>query len=93
MENTQFYNEWLIGLAIVGAVVLIAATLLILIWFAAKRILRLALRALVLVKQIKNNTDSIWELQNTNRVATNIESEATAINDHATLVAEALSKN
>lgn len=90
MENTELYNRWLIGLAIVAAIVVIAAILLILIWVAAKRILRLAGAALTIVKQIQFNTDSIWELQKTNNVAFGIDAETTAIKEHATLVAEAL---
>jgi len=90
MENTALYNEWLIGLAVVGVIVIIAAVLLILIWLAAKRILKLAGVALEVVKEIQQNTNSIWELEKTNGVATSIQSEATAIKEHATLVAEAL---
>ena len=90
MENTALYNEWLIGLAIVSAIVVIAAVLLILIWLAAKRILRLASVALEVVKEIQNNTNSIWELEKTNIVAGAIQDEAKAIENHATLVAEAL---
>ena len=90
MENTELYNEWLIGLAIVGLVVVIAAVLLILVWLAAKRILNLAGVALEVVKEIQQNTDSIWELEKTNHVAVSIQSEATAIKEHAVLVAEAL---
>lgn len=90
MENTELYNEWLIGLAIVGLIVVIAAVLLILVWLSAKRILRLAGIALEVVKTIQSNTDSIWELANTNKVATQIHSEAKAIESHAGLVAHAL---
>ena len=90
MENTALYNEWLIGLAVVGVIVIIAAVLLVLIWLAAKRILKLAGVALEVVKEIQQNTNSIWELEKTNGVATSIQSEATAIKEHATLVAEAL---
>lgn len=90
MEKTELYNEWLIGLALVALVVVIAAVLLILVWLAAKRILRLAGVALEVVKEIQNNTDSIWELEKTNGVAVSIQTEATAIKEHATLVAEAL---
>gem|GEM_PF-603548 len=90
MENTELYNEWLIGLAIVSLIVVIAAVLLILVWLAAKRILGLARVGLVVVKEIQNNTDSIWELEKTNKVAESILTEAKAIEDHATLVAKAL---
>ena len=90
MENTELFNEWIIGLIIVGAVVVIAAVLLILVWTSAKRILNLAQVALAVVKEIKSNTDSIWALKTTNNVAVGIQKEAKAIKDNATLVAEAL---
>lgn len=90
MENTELINQWWIGLAIVGAIVVIAAVLLILIWLAAKRILKLAGVALDVVKEIENNTNSIWVLAETNNVAVSIKTGAKAIEDHATLVAKAL---
>ena len=46
--------------------------------------------ALEIVTQIKNNTNAIWELETTNKVAVDIQNEAEAIEAHATLVAEAL---
>lgn len=90
MENTALYNEWIIGLAIVGAIIVIAAVLLILIWLAARRILKLAEGALDLVIEIKDNTNSIWELEKTNQVAGSIQTETKNIEQHAGLVAEAL---
>lgn len=90
MENETLFNEWLIGLGLVSVIVVIAAVLLILVFLAAKRILRLAGAALEIVTQIKNNTLSIWELETTNKVAVDIQNEAEAIEAHATLVAEAL---
>tara|TARA_Y100001970_G_scaffold180736_1_gene220002 strand:+ start:56740 stop:57015 length:276 start_codon:yes stop_codon:yes gene_type:complete len=90
MENEALFNEWLIGLVLVSAIVVIAAILLILVFLAARRILRLAVAALKIVTQIKNNTNAIWELENTNKVAVNIKNEAEAIEEHATLVADAL---
>ena len=90
MENETLFNEWLIGLGLVSLIVVIAAVLLILVFLAAKRILRLAGAALEIVTQIKNNTNSIWELETTNKVAVDIQNEAEAIEAHATLVAEAL---
>lgn len=90
MENTELIDQWLIGLAIVGLIVVIAAVLLIFVWLAAKRILRLAQVALTVVKQIRENTDSIWELEKTNEVAISIHEEANDIASHAGLVAHAL---
>ena len=90
MNDAQYYNEFYIGLAIVGAIVLIAAVLLILIIIAAKRILKLANAALGIVINIKQNTLSIWELQNTNHIAVDISNEADTILNNAGAVAQAL---
>ena len=90
MDDATLYSNFYLGLAIAIVVILAAAVLLILVWLAARRILRLATAALGLVIQIKENTNSIWGLQTTNEVASNILEGAEAINEHAGLVAEAL---
>ncbi len=90
MNDAAYYNEFYIGLAIAGAIVLIAATLLILILVAARRILNLAQAALGIVVNIKQNTLSIWELQNTNHTAIDILNEADTILSNAGAVATAL---
>lgn len=90
MNDAAFYNEFYIALALAGAIVVIAASLLILILIAARRILKLAGAALDLVITIKQNTLSIWELQNTNQKATEILTEADTILSNAGAVATAL---
>jgi len=90
MNDAAYYNEFYVGLAIVGAIVLIAATLLMLILIAARRILKLAGAALGIVVNIKQNTLSIWELQNTNHKAIDILNEADTILSNAGAVATAL---
>ncbi len=90
MNDATYWNEFYIGLAIAGAIVLIAATLLILILIAARRILKLAQAALGIVVNIKQNTLSIWELQNTNHTAIDISNEAETILANAGAVAQAL---
>ncbi len=89
MNDAQYYKEFYIALAIAGAIVVIAATLLILIWVAARRILKLANAALGIVVNIKQNTLSIWELQNTNHKAVDILNEADTILGSAGAVAQA----
>jgi hypothetical protein len=79
-----------IGLAIAGAIVLIAAILLILILVAARRILKVANAGLGIVIRIKENTLSIWGLQDTNHTAINILKEADTILSNAGAVATAL---
>ncbi len=90
MNDAEYYNMFYIGLAIAGAIVLIAAVLLILILVAAKRILKLAEAALGIVVNIKQNTMSIWGLQDTNHTAIKILNEADTILANAGAVATAL---
>ncbi len=90
MNDAEYYNMFYIGLAIAGAIVLIAAVLLILILVAAKRILKLAEAALGIVVNIKQNTMSIWGLQDTNHTAIKILNEADTILSNAGAVATAL---
>ncbi len=90
MEQSTIFSEFYSGLAVAVVIIIAAAALLIMVWLAAKRILRLATAALGLVIQIKENTTSIWGLQTTNQVASNILEGAEAIDAHAGLVAEAL---
>ncbi len=90
MNDAAYYKEFYIGLAIAGVIVVIAAVLLILILVAARRILKLANAALGIVTKIKQNTLSIWELQNTNHTAIDILNEADTILGNAGAVANAL---
>ena len=90
MNDAGFYKEFYIALAIAGAIVVVAATLLILILVAARRILKLATVALGIVINIKQNTLSIWELQNTNHKAIDILNDADTILSNAGAVATAL---
>ena len=90
MNDAAYYREFYLALALVGAVVLIAATLLILIWVAARRILNLATAALGIVTTIKENTMSIWGLQDTNHTAIDILREADRIEGNAGAVAQAM---
>ncbi len=90
MNNAAYYKEFYIALVIAGVIVIIAATLLILILVAARRINKLATAALGLVVKIKENTLSIWELQNTNHKAVDILNDAGTILSNAGAVATAL---
>lgn len=90
MNDAEYYNAFYIGLAIAGVIVVIAAVLLILILIAARRILKLAEAALGIVIKIKQNTLSIWGLQDTNHTAIKILNEADTILSSAGAVATAL---
>ncbi len=90
MNDAILYDQWFFWLIVATILVLAAATLLILVIIKARRILRLASAALDIVVKIKENTMSVWELQNTNEVASNILEEAAEINSHINLVATSL---
>jgi hypothetical protein len=90
MEDATLYTNYYIGLAVAVVIILAAAVLLLLVRSAANRILRLASAALGLVIQIKENTNCIWGLEQTNAVAGDILEGTKAIESHAGLVAQAL---
>ncbi|MEO7444729.1 MAG: hypothetical protein ABIT96_03280 [Ferruginibacter sp.] len=90
MNDAAYYQAFYTWLAIFGAIIVAAAILLILIIVAAKRILNLATVALGIVVKIKENTMSIWELQNTNYKAVDILNDADSILSNAGAVATAL---
>jgi hypothetical protein len=90
MTDATFFFNWYVSLGIAAVVVVIAAVLLILVWQATHRILTLALAALDLVKQIRQNTMIIWALEDTNRTALNVLADAESIKNHGAAVAQAL---
>ncbi len=90
MSDAELYATWYMWLGVAAGVVVIAAGLLLAIWMYARRILRLAVAALGLVKEIRANTMSIWTLEETNQVAVKILERAQAIHEHGGAVAEAL---
>lgn len=90
MTDPQLYANWYLALVLAAAVILIAAGLLIAVWMAARRILRLAGTALELVRQIKANTQSVWALEETNETAADLRDASASIRDHANGVARAL---
>lgn len=90
MSDADLLNAWYIGLGLTAVVVVIAAALLLAILTAAKSIERGASAALGLVKQIRENTQVIWALQDTNNVARELSAGAELILTHACQIAEAL---
>ncbi|MGI8549981.1 MAG: hypothetical protein ACR2PL_04155, partial [Dehalococcoidia bacterium] len=69
MSDSTLYTVWGICLVVAAVVVLLASGLLLLILKAARDIRANALRCLGAVEAIAQNTDPIWALQETNRVA------------------------
>ncbi len=90
MTDQQLLASWYLWLGVAALIVVIAAVLLVLVLLAARRIERGAGAALGLVKQIRENTQVIWALQDTNAVARQLSGGAEAILANAGQIAEAL---
>ncbi|MDQ3024587.1 MAG: hypothetical protein M3R04_09435 [bacterium] len=90
MTDQQLLTYWYIGLGITALVVVITAVLLLAVLSAAKSIERGAGAGLGLVKQIRENTQVIWALQDTNDVARQLSGGAESILMHAGQIAQAL---
>ncbi len=90
MTDATLWASWRLWLGVAALVVLIAATLLVVIWLTARSILSHAVRALGAAEKIRERTQPIWELQTSNEVAGELRATVGAINEKATLLAEAL---
>ena len=90
MSGWTFVDYWYLGLAIAVVVVLLVAVLVLLIIATARQILANATHALGIANEIVANTQPIWELDTTNRVAIDLLDGAQAIEQHAGQIAETL---
>jgi hypothetical protein len=90
MSDVSLLSAWYLGLAVAAVVVVIAAVLLLAVLSAARSIERGASAALGLVKQIRENTQVLWALQETNTVAGHLHAGAESILIHAGQIARAL---
>lgn len=90
MDNAALYNTWFLALGIAAVIVVIAAALLLAVLTTARRIEQGAGAALGLVRQIRENTQIVWALQDTNRTAVQLQEGAEAILENAGQIAQAL---
>ncbi len=90
MTDADLWGAWRFWMVVAGAVVLIAAALLITIWLTARGILSHAVRALHAAEKVRQNTLPIWELQTTNEVATELLATVESIEAKGGKLAEAL---
>lgn len=70
MTDAELLSSVRLWLALAVVIILVAATLLIIIWRTARGIHREAVRALTAAEKIRLSTMPIWALQTTNEVAT-----------------------
>jgi uncharacterized protein with ACT and thioredoxin-like domain len=69
MTDADLWASWRLWMALATVIVLVAATLLIVIWRTARGIYTEAVRALTAAEKIRVNTMPIWALETTNEVA------------------------
>lgn len=90
MTDAQLWAAWQLWTGVATVVILIAASLLIIIWLTARQILVDAVRALHAVEAIRAQTQPIWALDQTNLVAEDILKTVQAIESKGGLLAGAL---
>lgn len=91
MSDAELFTLFVWGLGIAAVLIIVAAALLIGIWLAARAILGHAAEALAAAERIAADTQVIWELEETNRVAGEILMGAESIEAHGAQIVEAVS--
>ncbi|MGI8829481.1 MAG: hypothetical protein ACR2I5_06895 [Candidatus Limnocylindria bacterium] len=91
MTDADLFTAFAIGLAIAAVLTLVAAGLLIAVLFAARAILGHAAEALEAAQKIAADTEVIWQLDETNRIAGEILMGAESIEAHGAQIVGAVS--
>jgi len=81
---------WITGFVISGAVIVLVAALLLYILAHARRIRGLASVAAAVVSEIEANTQPIWQLHRTAKMASGLDDTVQGIAANTTRVADAL---
>ncbi|MCV0403717.1 MAG: hypothetical protein K5924_08395 [Chloroflexi bacterium] len=92
MTDSELFGLFYVGLGIAAVLVLVAAGLLIAVWMVARSILGHAAEALEAAEKIAADTQIIWELEETNRVAGEILMGAESIEEHGAQIVKAVSE-
>jgi len=90
MTDADLFRLWYLWLAIGGAIVVVAAALLVTIWLTARGIDAQAHRALAAVEKIRTATTPIWRLDDTNHVADELLAAARDLEAHGGMIVSAL---
>lgn len=91
MTDSELFTTFAWGLGIAAALIAAAAALLVAVWLQARAILGHAAEALEAAEQISADTQVIWQLAETNRVAGEILMAAESIESHGAQIVEAVS--
>ena len=90
MTDAELWAAWRLWMIVASLIVLIAASLLVVVWTTARRIREEALRAMAAVETIQRNTQCIWALQTTNDVALHMAETVEAIQQKVTALVDAV---
>ena len=90
MTSPELWAAWRLWMLVGGAVVLVAAALLVTIWLTARSIAAHATRALRAVEAIRDSTRAIWALEATNEVAERLRDTVRDIETKAAKLVDAL---
>jgi hypothetical protein len=90
MTSAELWAAWRLWMLVGGAIVLVAAALLVTIWLTARSIADHATRALRAAEAIRDNTRAIWELPTTNETAEQIRDTVRDIETRTAALVEAL---
>ena len=90
MTDAELWAAWRLWMAVAVLVILVAAALLVTIWLTARSILAHATRALRAAEAIRQSTQPIWALQDTNAVAGDLLATVRSIEAKGGALAEAL---
>ncbi len=91
MTDAELFTIFAWGLAIAVVLIAAAAALLVGVWLAARAILGHAAEALEAAEQIAADTQVIWQLDETNRIAGEILMGAESIESHGAQIVGAVS--
>lgn len=72
MTDAELWASWWLWMGVATLIIVVAASLLVIIWRTARGIHAEALRALGAAEQIRVSTLPIWALSTTNEVAADI---------------------
>lgn len=90
MNDAELWAAWRLWVMVAGAVVVVAAALLVTIWLTARGIHAHAVRALAAAQRIQAQTQPIWALQTSNEVAHGLLEAVQSIEKKGGALAEAL---
>src|SRR5262245_14354588 len=90
MSDADLLNAWFIGLGVTAVVVVIAAALRLAMVSGRRGVERGVMASIGLVKQIRENRQIIWALEDANRVARQLSAGADSILGHAGAIAQGL---